>query len=102
MSYSAPCVARKKNGIAAPDTFWLSPPFEAVDQELAGRHAVVEDADHAVGHAEADDAPVLAGDVGEGTAHIHALTANCSRWRSVLVLLLIWPVKFSRISIAAP
>src|SRR5439155_10637995 len=41
--------------------------------ELEAGHAVVEDADDAIGLAKADDAPLLAGDIGEGTPHIHGL-----------------------------
>ena len=70
-------------------------------QELEGGHAVVEDADQAVGLADAHDAPVVTGEVGEGTPHVQRLqrgVAGCPE----LALLLIWPVKFCRISMAAP
>ena len=85
-----------------PDTILRSPPSEAVDQELAGGDAVVEDADHAVGLADADEAPVLAGDVGEGTPHDTPSRSRCSRSHPVLVLLPGAPRKFSRSSIPAP
>ena len=51
-------------------------------QELEGGHAVVEDADQAVGLAGAHDTPVITGEVGEGAPHIQRLqrgVARCAR-----------------------